>query len=474
VRKSPLALLIVAGPVVVLTIGVWLARSSYGNRPLALPASGPLTIALAGDVLLTGSIVAVERDPAFTAIRDLVRSADFAAANLEMNLLGREELQRAQARPAPRWPFGSERDAATLRSLGFHAISLANDHAADYGPEAIASTIRILDGVALLHAGTGADLAQARAPGFAGAPPAGERAGSERSRVAFVSVAASSLPEARAAPARGDIAGRPGLSALRYRADITVDGPTFQTLKQSMAALNAGPPAQETELTMFGTPIKKGDRTSVEFVVDDTDERAVLAAIEAAARAADLVIVSIHAHEPSNASDEPAEFVRRFARAAIDRGASIVVGHGPHRVRGIETYGAGAILYSLGNFLYQTDGLDFRAANVFDAGTNLYEAAVGASGGGSATGSAPPSDPAWWEGALALATFDMGRLVGLRIVPLELGRSNPKEEKGMPRKPPSDRAASILNRVSALSPELGQPIEIRDGVGLVRGGSPNR
>jgi hypothetical protein len=41
---------------------------------------------------------------------------------------------------------------------------------------------------------------------------------------------------------------------------------------------------------------------------------------------------------------------RRFARAAIGAGASLVVGSGPHVIRGIERYRHHLIAYSLGNF----------------------------------------------------------------------------------------------------------------------------
>jgi len=40
-----------------------------------------------------------------------------------------------------------------------------------------------------------------------------------------------------------------------------------------------------------------------------------------------------------------------FARAAVDGGASVVFGHGPHVMRAAEWYGEGLILYSLGNLL---------------------------------------------------------------------------------------------------------------------------
>ena len=42
--------------------------------------------------------------------------------------------------------------------------------------------------------------------------------------------------------------------------------------------------------------------------------------------------------------------LRRFARTVIDAGASLVIGHGPHVLRGMELYKGHLIAYSLGNF----------------------------------------------------------------------------------------------------------------------------
>ena len=48
---------------------------------------------------------------------------------------------------------------------------------------------------------------------------------------------------------------------------------------------------------------------------------------------------------------------RAFAHAVIDAGASIVLGSGPHVIRGIERYRGRLIAYSLGNFVgYHTLG----------------------------------------------------------------------------------------------------------------------
>jgi hypothetical protein len=49
--------------------------------------------------------------------------------------------------------------------------------------------------------------------------------------------------------------------------------------------------------------------------------------------------------------NEPRGDLRRWARAVIDAGADLVIGHGPHVLRGMEVYRGRLIAYSLGNFL---------------------------------------------------------------------------------------------------------------------------
>lgn len=76
---------------------------------------------------------------------------------------------------------------------------------------------------------------------------------------------------------------------------------------------------------------------------------------------ADIVIVSFHggaegtayAHVPFKGETYVGENrgnVAEFAHAAIDAGADVVFGHGPHVPRGAEIYGDRIIFYSLGNF----------------------------------------------------------------------------------------------------------------------------
>jgi poly-gamma-glutamate synthesis protein (capsule biosynthesis protein) len=48
----------------------------------------------------------------------------------------------------------------------------------------------------------------------------------------------------------------------------------------------------------------------------------------------------------------PLPYQRDQARAMIDHGASLILGHGPHYPQGIERYNNGEIVYSLGNFIF--------------------------------------------------------------------------------------------------------------------------
>jgi poly-gamma-glutamate capsule biosynthesis protein CapA/YwtB (metallophosphatase superfamily) len=52
-----------------------------------------------------------------------------------------------------------------LKWAGFKMVNTANNHALDFGIDGLRSTIRNLDLAGLIHAGTGENLARARAPG---------------------------------------------------------------------------------------------------------------------------------------------------------------------------------------------------------------------------------------------------------------------------------------------------------------------
>jgi poly-gamma-glutamate capsule biosynthesis protein CapA/YwtB (metallophosphatase superfamily) len=143
---------------------------------------------------------------------------------------------------------------------------------------------------------------------------------------------------------------------------------------QTISALN-GAGVAHTGLPGEITVLRSGGRR-VAFVgfapyasdANLLDIPAAQALVRRARRSASLVVVIIHAGaEGASALHTPhgSEFFvgenrgnpRAFAHAVIDAGASLVVGSGPHVIRGVERYRGRMIAYSLGNFVgYHTLG----------------------------------------------------------------------------------------------------------------------
>ena len=92
------------------------------------------------------------------------------------------------------------------------------------------------------------------------------------------------------------------------------------------------------------------------------DLNALVRLVARAKQSARLVIVTFHGGaEGSDAlrvRDEEEKYLGenrgnlvRFARTAVESGADLVLGHGPHVLRGVECYWQKLIVYSLGNFV---------------------------------------------------------------------------------------------------------------------------
>ena len=81
-----------------------------------------------------------------------------------------------------------------------------------------------------------------------------------------------------------------------------------------------------------------------------------LRSIDEAKKFADFVIVAHHFNiADGKRGDKTPAFVREFARAAIDAGADVYVGHGWHNTLGIEIYKGKPIVYGIGNFFAQSE-----------------------------------------------------------------------------------------------------------------------
>jgi poly-gamma-glutamate capsule biosynthesis protein CapA/YwtB (metallophosphatase superfamily) len=84
------------------------------------------------------------------------------------------------------------------------------------------------------------------------------------------------------------------------------------------------------------------------------DPEEITADVRAAHQEADLVIVILHSGYEYVLQPSPPQVAA--ARAAIDAGAALVIGHHAHILQGIEFYNGGVIAYGLGNFAFEIDG----------------------------------------------------------------------------------------------------------------------
>ncbi len=136
---------------------------------------------------------------------------------------------------------------------------------------------------------------------------------------------------------------------------------------QTVAALtrahvgSTGAPNQITVLERHGTTVAFLGFAPYPWAARLDHIPQAVALVKRAAKMADLVVVAIHAGaEGANATHVPhgTEFFlgenrgnsRAFAHAVINAGADLVVGSGPHVLRGVEIYHGHLIAYSLGNF----------------------------------------------------------------------------------------------------------------------------
>jgi len=83
------------------------------------------------------------------------------------------------------------------------------------------------------------------------------------------------------------------------------------------------------------------------------DEDTIAQGVAAARSQADVVVVALHAGVEYQ--DDPSPEQQSLARAAIDAGAALVLGHHAHVLQGWEWYRGGLIVYGLGNFVFDLD-----------------------------------------------------------------------------------------------------------------------
>jgi poly-gamma-glutamate capsule biosynthesis protein CapA/YwtB (metallophosphatase superfamily) len=127
---------------------------------------GSPTIALLGDVMLGRTVgetltAASAHELWSPAVREVLGECDAVVCNLECCIS--ERGRRTQAIRGKPFFFRAPPAAVNaLRAAGVSVAGLANNHALDFGPEALLDTLRHLDGAGIAAAGAGPDDRSAR------------------------------------------------------------------------------------------------------------------------------------------------------------------------------------------------------------------------------------------------------------------------------------------------------------------------
>ncbi len=402
------------------------------------------------------------------AIQKLIGAHDVKFTNLEMTFHDQEGYPAAFS--GGTWAMANPSTLDDMKSYGFNLYNTANNHSADYSHGGILATIKNLRQRNMIFSGTGRNLGEASMPCFLE---------TKNARVALISAASSFHESAMAGGQSADMIGRPGLNPLRFEKTFCVDAEHYDMVKllAKVTKINAtkeysikngySNPFPEKTLPFGSSTFRLSDENKVDSVPNKTDMARIEGEIHEARLQADVVLVSIHAHE-TDAEDttEPAQFLQIFAKRCIDAGATAVIGHGPHELRGIEVYNGGVIFYSLGNFLFETETVALQPYDAYlnkrmplDTKVGAYMNARSKNG---TVGYGVLENI--WRSVIAGWTMEDGRIVQIQLYPITLGIDSPRSQKGVPR---LAQDAKVLAYLQALCHPFGVSIQIRDNIGYI-------
>lgn len=251
------------------------ARKQAKKRAASKAPPGVVAIVATGDIVM-GSTPNLPPDGGRSFFSDVETdlAGDVVIGNLE-GTLSSGGASKCGERSTNCFAFHTPPSYARwLAGAGFTVMSIANNHAYDYGAQGLEQTIVALEGAGLRYAGRPDQITL-------------QKVG--RIRVAIVGFA----PYPWAAPLT-DI---PGARRLVREADRLAD--------VVVVTMHAGAEGRDRQHVRPGTETFLGENRG----------------------------------NPMG-----------FSRAVIDAGADLVVGHGPHVLRGMEWYKGRLIAYSLGNF----------------------------------------------------------------------------------------------------------------------------
>ena len=431
-------------------------------KPNAQVNNEIFTMALTGDAIITRKL-SVYNEPPFLEMIKLIRSADVAFTNFEMLLHDYEPYPMHKS--GGTYMRAKPSMAKELIWAGFDIVSTANNHTGDYGSEGMRLTLKYLNDYGLVNAGAGESLEEAREAKFIE---------TSKARVALISCASTFPDHSRAGTSRGDTSSRPGLSPLRFNTEFTVTKAHFDNIKKLKKDIEPSKFSKEdknslTEINFSGRNYKVGKENIIMTKTNQKDLKEIERVVGSSEHMADYTIVTIHAHESDGKKSVPAKFLIEFSRKMIDAGADVVVGHGPHVLRGIEIYKGKPIFYSLANFMFQNETLlrvpeeNYarynlgKDAQIHDWNSKRYSNdTVGF-----------PTEREIWESIIAYPIWDKSGLFKIELYPISLGFGKKRTIRGRPMFANKVLSRKIINDLIQRSKPFGTKIEYKDGIGII-------
>src|SRR5262245_57000471 len=269
-------------------------------------------------LILTGDVNLMKvADPTvpFARVAEELHKADVVFSNLECCLYARpadhsHSNEGFFADPAV--------GGAALKRAGIHAVGIANN--VHYGEAAITASIAHLDEIGILHAGAGANLGAARAPAII-----------KRNGVRFGFLQRSSVYWPTNHEARKESA---GIAVIRGHTAYHVP---VGRLRPDLPPFNR--PGVPPEIITWA---------DAEYL------RAFKEDIAALRPQVDVLVASCH----WGLGKDVLQYMTEIAHAAIDAGADVVVGHGPHYSLPVEVYRGKPIFYGVSNLSFHTGHRD--------------------------------------------------------------------------------------------------------------------
>ena len=426
------------------------------------------TFIAAGDCFITRRLPEKGYD-GFDGLQKLIDSHDVKFLNLESTFHNCEGYPAAES--GGTWAMSDPRTLDDIQEFGFNLFTTANNHSGDFGLDGLLATIAHLKDRDMIFSGTGENLGEASKPCYLE---------TKHSRIALISCNANSKKFICAGDQSRNMPGRPGLNNVGIVETYHVDAAHFEMVQElaKVSTINReaekyirngyGVPFPEGILPMGNAKFKLDDRCFVESKPAEKDMQRIEAEIREAKLQAETVLVTIHSHYIDSYDNTKApEFLEVFCRRCIDAGASVVIGHGPHELQGMEIYNGGLIMYSIGNFLFETDTVEFQPWDAYhNRGMDVVNTKVGEYMLERSKNGTVGYAVQWpiWNSILFGWTMEAGKITQIQLYPIELGMDKPRWQKGLPALNGSEKTLQYLEEISA---KYGTKIRIENGVGYI-------